>query len=344
MSWQGWDIGGAHLKGAAIGDDGSILDVVQIPCPLWKGLNELTACLDMAQARLGPATHHAVTMTGELVDLFPDRPQGVASLVGLCAQRWGDQTKFWAGTKGFLNADQAKTQWRYVASANWLATAALCTLHISDFLLMDMGSTTTDLLAISGGKLDPLAIEDGDRLITGELVYTGVARTPLMALGPKIPFGDIAQAIAAEFFATTADVYTLLGDLNADASQYPTADGRSASDEDCARRLARMVGRDLDDVTLSEWRELAEAFMDRQLSLIEEAAEGVLLRTPLARTAPVVGAGLGAFNAKRMAARLNRPYRAITDFLTLAPAAQQWGQAAVTSAAVAILAATRRKR
>lgn len=344
MTWSGWDIGGAHLKGAAIDDDGSVRDVLQIPCPLWKGLDHLRACLDEAEARLGTAADNAVTMTGELVDLFPDRPQGVASLVDLCAERWGGQTKFWAGIKGFLPPEQAKVQWRHVASANWLATAALCTRRISDFLLMDMGSTTTDLLAVSGGKLDPLAIEDADRMITGELVYTGVARTPLMALGPKIPFGDIAQAIAAEFFATTADVYILTGDLAPDASQYPPADGRGASPEDCARRLARMVGHDLVDVGLPEWRELAEAFMERQLSLIEEAAHGVLLHTPLASQAPVVGAGIGAFNARRMAARLHRPYRDITEFLTLAPAAVEWGQAAVTASAVAILAATARKR
>ena len=71
----GWDIGGAHLKAALLDGKGEIINILQLPCQLWRGLNQLEAAIAVAlQAfKINPGyARHAVTMTGELVDLFPN--------------------------------------------------------------------------------------------------------------------------------------------------------------------------------------------------------------------------------------------------------------------------------
>ena len=48
----GWDVGGAHLK-AALVEGGRLIDVVQLSCELWRGMDRLEIALDQATARLG---------------------------------------------------------------------------------------------------------------------------------------------------------------------------------------------------------------------------------------------------------------------------------------------------
>src|SRR6267154_2542532 len=89
----GWDIGGAHVKVAAVDAGGRVVAALQVPCALWRGLDQLESALQQALAAL-PATaadaRHAATMTGELADLFADRSQGVQRIVEtlqrLCVQ------------------------------------------------------------------------------------------------------------------------------------------------------------------------------------------------------------------------------------------------------------------
>jgi uncharacterized hydantoinase/oxoprolinase family protein len=70
----GWDVGGAHLKAVIINNDGKIIAVYQQPCPLWKGLDQLRNAVNTVLSGLPDQIyHHAITMTGELVDLFDNR-------------------------------------------------------------------------------------------------------------------------------------------------------------------------------------------------------------------------------------------------------------------------------
>jgi len=328
----GWDAGGAHLKAAAVDSSGLVVAASQRACPLWQGMDRLESAFAETLSTLPPQAAHAVTMTGELVDLFPNRRDGVNAIAQCCRRVLGDAVRFWAGD-GFVGFDQVDGAWRKVASANWLATAALCARHLPDALMMDMGSTTTDLAAIENSTVRAQGLDDGDRMITGELVYSGVTRTPLMALGPRISFQGHTQGLAAEYFATAADVYRMLDKPIID--HYPTADGKGTSAEDCARRLARMVGRDWDDAPMETWRDLARTFFLRQMELIEHAAQRVLHAVPLPDDAPVVGAGQGAFNAETLANRLNRPYQSIGSLLRLPPACEPMAETVVAAIAVA---------
>ena len=146
---------------------------------------------------------------------------------------------------------------------------------------MDVGTTTTDLIPIKDGAVAARGATDAERLTEGELLYTGVVRTPVMAVTRSAPFKGRVQRIAAERFATMADVWRLTGDLPGDADPYPAADQRGKSGRESAARLARMLGRDASETELGEWMALARYFADCQLAEIEHAARGLAERDAL---------------------------------------------------------------
>jgi len=313
----GWDLGGAHLKAARLGGSGTVEHVLQIPCPLWQGLPHLHAALEQASETLGRSALHGVTMTGEMVDLFPDRAQGVARLVGEIRQRLPDaELLVYAGASGFVGSGQAGDAADRIASANWLASATLVASRLEAALLIDIGSTTTDLAIVQGGTVRTVGQGDADRLLAGELLYTGIVRTPVMALAEQVPFSGAWVPVMAEYFASAADVHRLTGRLPQGADQLPAADGGEKTVTASARRLARMIGRDLDSAAPDAWRRLAEWLARAQVRRIEDACDRLLSRGELPDDAPVVGAGVGRFIAEEFAGRWNRPY---LDFGRLLP-------------------------
>ncbi|HET9699923.1 MAG TPA: hydantoinase/oxoprolinase family protein [Burkholderiales bacterium] len=335
----GWDLGGAHLK-AALAEGGTLMQVLQLPCPLWQGLDRLDAAIGAARSILGSATRHAVTMTGEMTDLFPNRAAGVAALVEALEQRLaGAPIRYYGGAAGWLDAAGAGRNPRAVASANWHASAAWTARRIKEGLLLDIGSTTTDVVPFRGGEVRSRGTDDASRLVTGELLYTGVVRTPVMALAEIVPFRGDQVPLMAEHFATSADVHRLCGTLPERCDQQPAADGGAKTPEASARRLARMIGRDLEDAAMEEWRELARWLGERQAQRVADACATVLVREGIAPEAPLVCAGAGRFLAPGIARRLGRPH---LDFAVLA-GGNEWAAVCAPAAALALLASERKK-
>jgi (4-(4-[2-(gamma-L-glutamylamino)ethyl]phenoxymethyl)furan-2-yl)methanamine synthase len=334
----GWDVGGANVKLAVV-DDGRVETVAQIPCPLIPDRAKFDRAVTAALPLIGVPAAHAVAMTGELSDVFESRKDGVAYLVDLMVKTAAAAPVLvYAGDAGFLVPPEAKQQTLKVASANWHASAALVAKRHGEALFVDIGTTTTDLIPVKGGKVAASGATDSARLASGELVYSGVVRTPVMALTQTAPFRGRSQRITAERFATMADVYRLTGDLADDADPYPAADQRGKSPEDSAGRLARMLGRDAAEAALADWVALACHFARCQLALIEEAAREVVMQQSLPDTAPVIGAGCGRFLAQQLAARLGRPYVDFADLLDVAPGAREAAARSVPAVAVALLA------
>jgi (4-(4-[2-(gamma-L-glutamylamino)ethyl]phenoxymethyl)furan-2-yl)methanamine synthase len=334
----GWDVGGAHLKAVAVGRGGRVLAVLQLPCTLWRGLDHLERALQQALAALptgpGPVAH-AATMTGELVDLFADRQSGVRGIAGVLAARLGPgRLRWYAGSLGFCPASEAERHAHALASANWHASAALLASRLDRALLVDIGSTTTDLVPVRDGRVAARGGGDFDRLVSAELVYSGVVRTPLMALAEAVEFEGVRVPLMAEHFATTADVYRLSGQLDERCDQQEAADGGAKTARASARRLARMIGRDLPDgadgpdaADLTPWRGLAAAFRDAQLQRISRAAARVIADAQLPPDAPLIAAGSGAFLVPELGRRLGRPTGCWIDLLETDPAraaSQDW--------------------
>ena len=337
-SITGLDIGGAHLKAAQVSPAGRILTAIQVPCTLWLGLEHLRHALALATARLAPVGRVAITMTGELADLFPDRATGVARLCATVATAMPEaEQHVWAGRLGFLEPARVPGHETAVASANWLASATLAAERAGQGLFVDLGSTTTDILVMADRDVRAEGMTDRERLATGELVYTGLVRTPLMTLATAAPFAGRWVTLANELFATMADAHRLTGSLPEEADQHATADGQAKTETASAHRLARMIGADFADGSMDDWRRLAGWFVRRQQRRIEDAVALQESRGLLAADAPLVGAGCGRFLLERLADTLGRPYRDFASLLDVEPPAAAWASTCAPAVAVALL-------
>jgi probable H4MPT-linked C1 transfer pathway protein len=309
----GWDVGGAHVK-ACLLIGGEVHDVAQWACPLWQGLQHLEAALADARRRWPQLQHaqasHAVTMTGEMVDLFSDREDGVRRISALLARHLSGAVWLYAGPGRWVAPADAAGHWPQIASANWRATAQHAAAVLGRGLLVDIGSTTTDLIAFDGGEVLGNSLSDRHRLASGELVYQGVVRTPLCALAPRITLQGEVLNVMNEFFATTADVYRLSGELDPAHDLYPSADNADKGLPATRARLARMVGCDVRDADAAEWLAFAQAWRAAQLDELAGQALRVLRRHDLDPAGlAVVAAGCGAFLVPELLARLRQPSR-----------------------------------
>jgi probable H4MPT-linked C1 transfer pathway protein len=292
MPFLGLDIGGANLKAA----DGHGW-ARSATFALWRQPAGLTEALRSLLHDRFPLDQLAVTMTGELCDCFADKREGVLSILG-ALEPLLDPSRIlvWRNDGYFLPLEQARANPLAAAAANWLALAFLAGRSTSAYpsaLLIDIGSTTTDIIPLRSGRPVPRGRTDPERLRRGELVYTGVRRTPLCALlGPEKPF------VAAELFSTTWDVYLVLGQI-AESPATDTADGRPATRAAAHDRLARMLCADRETSSEDERLELARLAASRQRLLIRRGLErvlGDLEETPSC----VVLAGEGEFLAREI--------------------------------------------
>ncbi|GJH12026.1 H4MPT-linked C1 transfer pathway protein [Caballeronia novacaledonica] len=341
----GWDVGGAHVKVSMATRAGVLADVAQWACPLWQGIPHLERVIDAMFERWPAAAdasaRHAVTMTGEMVDLFADRAEGVRTLTRTLAQRLGPRTMFFAGDGGWLARSACADGWRKVASANWLATAQWVATCVPDAVLIDIGSTTTDIIPIVGGRVVASGANDAERLISGELVYQGIVRTPLCGVAHRIAFRGETSGVMNEWFATTADVYRLTGELWPEHDQHPSADNGPKTEAASRARIARMIGRDAADASDAEWRRFAQSWRHEQLRALETNLARVIARYAALAAAPIVGAGCGRFLAASLARQEARSY---IDFARLAGVADddatraEWVSTCAPSVAVALLA------
>lgn len=334
----GWDIGGAHVKASLLAD-GRVCEVAQWAAPLWQGLEHLDAAVADARRRWEgfDRAAHGVTMTAEMTDLFPDREAGVIGLARHLERRLGPDLRFFAGAADWPAASAVAERWRDIASANWLATAHLVGAALPAALLVDIGSTTTDLIPVGGGAPRPQGRSDAERLASGELVYVGVVRTPLCALARQIAFGGRRFNVMNEFFATTADVFRLTAELDPAHDQYPAADGGDKSGPASCRRLARMIGMDAREADPDAWLAFARAWRQAMLDEIDWHLARVAEAAALPANAPLVGAGAGMFLVQELAARCGRPWLPFHTVATLAPAIAGWADTCAPSVAVAEL-------
>jgi probable H4MPT-linked C1 transfer pathway protein len=327
----GWDVGGAHLK-AAYMQQGKLVQVLQVPCALWRGLGELESAIELVlQAFSAQPAVHAITMTGELVDLFVSREAGVKAISQLMHGKLNGIKRFYAGAldesySAFVAMHAVDQHWQQIASANWLASASfsaqqLIKLGKIDYaLLVDIGSTTSDFVALVNGLPRCLGFSDAARMQSEELVYSGVIRTPLMALAQQISFEHKLTGVAAEYFATTADVYRLCADLSAADDMADTADGQDKTPLASARRIARMVGHDVTDAPMTSWLALAQAFKFKQLERLKNVAMAHIARITtgqpqLDQQVMIIGAGAGSFLAKEIAQILQLRYVDIAELI-----------------------------
>ncbi|MDD5277447.1 MAG: hydantoinase/oxoprolinase family protein [Methylovulum sp.] len=307
----GWDIGGAHVKAAVINQSDEIIFVFQQPCPLWQGLGQLhDAVLSIIRQLPDRPYRHAITMTGELVDLFENREEGVKQIIAAMVDLLpNNELLIFSGSQGLLRQDQIGIRhYQAIASANWLASASFAAQKVEKGLFIDIGSTTTDILVFDQGQVLAQGYTDYQRLQSKELIYTGIVRTPIMAVAQTVMDQDQETGIMAEYFATMADVYRVTGELNEAHDQTATADGAEKTILASARRLSRMIGCDFYPKELSRWLQFANTIRNQQMEKIQRTCERFIANHGITNHSPLIGAGVGRFLVTEIAQTLQYPY------------------------------------
>jgi len=298
MNALGLDIGGANLKAAD-----SRGRTLCRPFPIWKEPDRLAMELQSMLAFFPDVTDLAVTMTAELADCFSTKAEGVARILEQTERAAaGRACRVWSTSGEFLDPAAACAHPMEVAAANWHALATWVGRHhtTSNAVLMDIGTTTTDLIPIRGGRPVTRGRTDVERLLSGELCYSGIRRTPLCAVAPAVPFRGVPCPLAAELFATTLDLYLLCGDLPEAPDDRETANGQPATRQAAWDRIARQLCGDRDEVPWEAALDIARFLADVQQQQLSGALTRVL-KTLDAECVQVILSGSGAFLARRLA-------------------------------------------
>jgi len=338
ISVLGWDVGGANVKAAWIAlQSGEILraKVASRPFEIWRDKERLPDVLRSVADEVAsePPSAIALTMTAELSDVFQTKREGVLFILDQVQAVHPDcQAYALSVDGGFVPLAESKERPLDFAASNWMATAMLVAQRHPDCILVDVGSTTTDIIPIIYGSVASQGRNDVERLMCGELVYTGALRTHLAAIVQAVPVGGRLCPVSSEYFAISGDVHLILGNLRPEDYTCPTPDGRPPSVASARQRLARLVCADSEMLTSAEIDEMAAFIYQRQIGQISQALHQVLSRTS-GCALPVVVAGMGAFLASAAAREAG---------LETIDLAAEWGEGASAVApcyAVALLLA-----
>src|SRR5262249_51822817 len=295
--------GGASRKMGGLDADRSRPPVVvERPFPLGREFHRLSSVLSAVAASAGPAPIMAITMTAELADCFATKREGVGFVIGAFETAFPTSAVFIYGVDGrFRSSEQVRHRPLDVAAANWMATATLVARGAPNAVLIDVGSTTTDIIPIVNGRVASMGFTDPARLRLGELVYTGCLRTPVSAIVRSVPLHDGRCRVAAEHFAIAADVYRWLGPIAEADYTCETPDGRGRSESEAGARLARMVCADREMLSSADITAIADHVARTQTRQIAHGVGQVGGHLSAGPPPVAVIAGSGAFLARAAA-------------------------------------------
>ncbi|MDH5637980.1 MAG: hypothetical protein OEZ04_05775 [Nitrospinota bacterium] len=298
MRALGLDIGGANVKGALVihsTKGARIARQWNMPVELFRDKDGLAALLGELLQKAAPDAV-ALTMTGELCDCFTSRSVGARWIMRQTeAAAPNLELKVFNTTGEMVSINQAKLYPMSVASANWAVTLRWAAAHgLENGLVVDIGTTTTDILSVKNGAPSARGMDDFTRARAGELVYAGYLRTHASIAAPKIVVCGKEMDACPEYFAIVGDAHLLLGDIGAGGYTCPTPDGGPKTKVAAARRLCRMALSDLEGVGMDEAVNIARQVACAQATRLAEVAAGVAAREGLEKGADLLLVGSGA--------------------------------------------------
>lgn len=318
----GWDIGGVNIKAALVEiGNGKIKEFKSQSKfhPMWlKKPEYLPEILSVIQETLSPKMPDlmAITITAELSDAYFTKREGINNILNSFLKAFPENICHVLTVNGkFISILEALDEPLSVAASNWIATCYLVGKYVPNCIIIDIGSTTTDIIPVLDGKPASGSKTDLDRLISGELVYTGSLRATIPSIIRTIKIRGKKCRISFEKFALVADVHLILGNITQDEYTCDTADGRVIDLENSYARLARVICADIEMITRDEILNMAKEIYNNQLDQIKDGLKQVISNFNNAKNLdfPIVITGLGKeFLAKKAAQGLN--YRNIIDF------------------------------
>ena len=303
MTVIGWDIGGVNTKAARVANDAA-LAARNEPFEIQHAPSTLAARLEGIAAALGAdgSETHAITMTAELSQFFRTKRDGVAYVLDAVEHAFPRARIVVYTVDGrFLDLREARKTPLLVAASNWAATAGLVATLASNAILIDVGTTTTDIIPIVAKRVAAIGHSDPERLLSGELLYLGAVRTPVEAIAHRVPLHDGLAGVSAESFALAGDIHVWRGDLPPEGYTAPTPDGRPTTRDFASERIARIVCADRELLHDSDIDRIAAFVADTMIARIAASIARVRERHP--HLAVAVIAGHGAFLARAAARR-----------------------------------------
>jgi probable H4MPT-linked C1 transfer pathway protein len=289
--------------------------------PVWREPEKLAGVLLMLKERLGVNRLDGlgVTMTAELSDAYATKREGVHHILACVSEAFHNVPIHVLNTDAKLEPlDAAEREPFGVAAANWAATGWLVAQRVKDCVVVDVGSTSASIIPIVNGQVAARGKTDLDKLICGELVYTGSLRTNVAAIVHSVPVKRGVAGVASELFALSGDVHLALGNITAKEYTCETADGRGKSLPETFARLARVVCADTEMLTQQEIINMAKYIYDKQVLQVAQCLNKVYSYTKklASNEVPVVVTGLGKDFLARKAAE-NIDIENIVDLGTL---------------------------
>lgn len=319
MKIAGFDIGGANTDLAVIDFENGEVKEIKTDfeyLPIWSQNDKLSATLIDLIEKICPIDEIdavGISMTAELVDAFETKTEGVIDIATTCEKLF-DVPIGYIALSGVLSLEDLIKNPIDVAAANWKATSQIVAEIEKDCIFVDTGSTTTDIIPIKNGEECAKGRTDFERSASGELVYTGTLRTNLTSFVDFIPINGKKYRVASELFASTADVYNVLGLIKDEDFVCATCDGAGKSKEESARRISRVVCADLDILSMDEITEMSKFIHQKQVEQIANGLKEVSQREGLDK---VIVTGLGKDILCAEAAKLlNLEVQSMGDYYT----------------------------
>ncbi len=296
----GWDIGGANTKVSLVEYEKRAVKVKNTSAyfPLWKKRDELPDKIRQLTRKFRGKKIDAVgvTTTAELSDAYATKQEGIEHVLSSVEEVFPPTQIYVLDLNGrLLSPLRAKREPLLIGGANWVATAYILGKKMPDCILVDTGTTTTDIIPIVKGEIKSKGRTDLERLISSELVYTGALRTNVAAIVKRIPVKDALASISSEYFSISGDVNLILGKISAREYSCETPDGRGKTTGEAMARLARVVCADTEMLSRAEVKAIAEFVYKEQVWQVANALERV---RKCFKKMPVVITGLGKFLAR----------------------------------------------
>jgi len=342
----GWDIGGANTKAAFISTKNGFVRELKTAIeyfPVWKDPEKLSAVLSRLRKRVSGSVKPncvGVTMTAELSDAYRTKREGVNHVLTCVAQVFPVTPIFVLDVEATLRSiEEAKSEPLKVAAANWAATGWMVSQLVKDCIIIDVGSTSTSIIPLIEGAISAAGKTDLEKLMNGELVYTGSLRTNVAAIVNSIPVRGGVARVSSELFAQSGDAHLVLGNITEKEYTVETADGRGKTRTEAMARLTRVVCADIEMLTEQEIVQIAKYIYNRQ---IEQVVEG--LSQVYDRIKPRMKAKIGAVVTgigKDFLARNAAQQVGIDDIVDLSELMQSDIATVSTAVGVALMAASK---
>lgn len=308
----GLDIGGANTKAAYVQTMGDTIREVQVFAeyfPVWRHSEDLGQVLQkLKEAAGGRFDAVGVTMTAELSDIYQTKREGVEHILECTRKVFSEMPIYVLNTDAILESpEDALRAPLGVAAANWAATGWLVAQYFENCIVVDVGSTSTSIIPIINGKLAAQGKTDLDKLVCGELVYTGSLRTNLAAITQTVPIRNTMATVSSELFTLSGDIHIILNHITSKQYTCETADGKGTTHKEALTRLARLICADIEMLTEKELLQIAQYVYEKQIRQITTGLNKVYqyAKTNATTKIPIITTGLGKdFLARRAAEQI----------------------------------------